>query len=221
MATKTLIFRPVASVKVMSQTVATDDYLLVDETEADDDSTCTETDYNGENFLYLFDFSAISDFTTVTAVRAVIRYKKPSSFTCYMFASAMKDLAATAGTAANRVNLERFTLSPPSPDTWVTEKYSFTDVSAAVSAMSEKIVSRSENQLSLSPQVYSGDKGAYYFCVTQLYIEVDFEDGAPLYIKESGEWVPLAGKIYKKQNGAWTETDTSSLEGTKAIVSWV
>lgn len=96
-------------------------------------------------------------------------------------------------------------------------------VSDLVSMTDSIINALNSNDLAYVFVLNSDVKSTVIADISQIYLEInnvtyeEVEDTTlSVFLKQSGTWIPVTGKLYQKQNGTWVECDTSVLtDGTQ------
>lgn len=219
MATKTLILRPTgwyhsgtAHSGFPTETPTSDYHLLVAEEEADDDATYIQVTNTLPSSGLLFTPPNIE--IVPNAIRIVGRCCTSISNSTVMF----QYYTLTSGEAS-----EAFTLSEQYAN------YIYNIPSDVILGFWENIVNFTLGNYNVSFYAGSTSTGkgtSANVKLTQLYLEVDYDDGneetitETIYTKENNLWVSMSGTIYKKIQGAWIQTDSSSLRSdTKYTIS--
>lgn len=188
MATK--ILRPIASfgatdtitfTPTPSGTALEDVYMLVNEEEADDDATCVSI--NGSANKLYFDFGEIS-IPNITMIRCVIKWK-----------------CSAQGLVSHTFDIGSYT------DGTFTSLDSFqgaTDVTNYVTDTFECANSIEATSLVLQCDTNNTKSSTV---ITQVYLEIEYEDTPILKFKNNDAWSEITGEIYIKNLDAWSLTD--------------
>lgn len=219
MALQTLILRPNGNVadsntpnfsRVPSETADDALYLLINEAVADDDAT-----YIGKGNLAVlvlsFPWEQIENVSPI-AMRLVVRFKA-SAETCQV-----RLCARWTNDSGNTTN-SWTEIYCTAIDTYKTYSADVVDFASFKNSLPQ-----TEYWLETSDE---DTKASSTVCLTQLYLEVDYDDEAggdeptetpALYIKKSGAWEAVYGTVYNKVNGAWVEGDLSALSAGDNII---
>lgn len=194
-------------------TQATDAHRLLNEDAADDDATYIEfTKVLQYIYFHFASEKLLTDYSKIKYCRGTVRGKT----------SSLK-LPITVQVEYIDASSRTSNIIEPTSTDWTS--YSFDiDVSRFISVMEECVSSNKEPLIMLSCSSSSDDKNTMSLCITQVYIEVTYDDGTTettdtIYLKEDGSWTSISGTIYKKQDGAWAVADSTVFEnGDKFIV---
>lgn len=230
MAAKTMILRPTSSPMqgVASGSIATynppgtaheEAYKLVNETVADDDATYINLT-NGKYVHLGIDILSVANYSKWTAVRLVLRLEATNSalaLDIYILGaneSSGSDVPHIIGSIGSA------NLKPSWTDTTVQPSIGINEIQSYIAqriklGLSDPFIFRFYSNGS------AGGKGSASgdIKITQLYLEVDYDDGetTTFYLKQSGVWEAVSGEIYNKVNGEWVSGDLSSLEETEKV----
>ena len=223
MAVKTIILRPNGQAggvnlsnftRVPSDTTDENLYMLVNEAVADDDSTYIAATVVLADVELAFPFKALTGITP-TAMRLVARVKSEGilwSAKLNINGTDASGAEVTSSTYAYNENLDVWETITADVDSFESIKDSLADFTYSVRL------------------AYSGSSKSGKAYLTQLYLEVDYDDEAgggeaetpTLYIKLSGAWEAVNGTVYNKVNGAWVVGNLNGLtEGESVTVKEV
>ena len=204
MATKTMILRPTAMLNTDSFTgyaggVETElSHLLVSEEVADDDATYITSKASATSPTNGFLFTKPQNIVP-TNIRIVCRVKSSTaSSSCAIFYNKESGVTRVA--------------SPSVSTTYQNESYALP--SADLTEFWKIINSTDTFHISFCSGTGVNDKStAYTTSLTQLFLEVDYEEAESedpiLYVKANGVFSPISGDVYKKINDSWMISDTS------------
>lgn len=217
MALQTIILRPNGQggisnasslTRVPSSTPIENVYMLINEAVADDDATYISSNNVTADIELTFPVEMLSGITP-TAVRLLARMKSESII-----------WRARIRIINNKTTVGDFYAINTALNTWETVSATCPNVDNI-----KDILKTAEFHFMFG---YEGSNKSGKGYLTQLYLEVDYDDEAggdepvevpALYIKKSGAWEPVYGTVYNKVNGAWVEGDLSALSaGDKIIV---
>lgn len=220
MALQTIILRPIGQnggagiggfTRVPSDTTNEDLYTLINEAVADDDATYIYNSGISANILLTFPLELLSGITP-TAMRLVARVKSEG----ILWAAHLRISATDA--SGTEVASDTYAYNE-NQDIWET-------ITADVGNFDGIKDLLADAEYSVNIYAEGSKSGGGY--LTQLYLEVDYDDEAggdepvetpALYIKKSGAWEAVYGTVYNKVNGVWVEGDLSALSaGDKIIV---
>lgn len=220
MALQTIILRPNGQnggttlsgfVRVPSDTTDANLYTLINEAVADDDATYVYATAISANIALAFPLELLSGITP-TAMRLVARVKSEGILWAARLLISATDASGTAVKSTTTAYNENL-------DVWETISADVGDFDGIKNLLADA-------EYSVNIYAEGSKSGGGY--LTQLYLEVDYDDEAggdepaetpALYIKKSGAWEAVYGTVYNKVNGVWVEGDLSALSaGDKIIV---
>ena len=210
MAKKTMILRPtgfygtnnIGLTPYPSETSVENYHLLISEESADEDATYVITTDNMPmwGFLFSTENTAITPIAIRFVARARSSYNTSNMAFCYFISS--KSAINSGDNILLTTQYENYIFVIPEEhllDAWQELCYS-----SQTHFMNFKVTNSNNNN----------NKGGEADCIiTQLYIEIDYDDEAfasdIVYIKENGLWTGISGTIYKKENNAWLVADST------------
>lgn len=217
MATQTIILRPTGTATgsnasytpFPTNTAKEDVYLLISEEFADDDATYLVAKGTSLSGGILFTTTNLN--ITPINIRIVTRMR-----TTIANSTALITYSIVDGTE----NLEIINLS----EEYVTYVQSIP--SEHTSGFWNAMLTNEISHITISAGSTSTDtKASKDVRITQLYLEVDYDDGTgseeiteTIYLKENGSWTSIPCTIYQKQNGAWVQTDSSIFENGENFI---
>lgn len=214
MATKTVILRPYDTTIPSNQdyvtlypsdTAAENANLLINEAEADDDSTYVIL----HNSLIgtKHDFKKPSDLTII-GVKTHCRAK--SSGTSNAVALAMSVIPAEGSELDEAVGTAKS--AEPGTSEWENYSADYSDDSTIMEALNNSEYTKISIKCYSGSSPGSGNKTTSVpTSITQVYLELTYEEPetttTPIYLRENGTWNAVSGTIYRKENGVWVESD--------------
>lgn len=201
MAVETLILRPTVS-KTLGVSVYPDEldvsgkyHLAVNEEIADGDATYHEYSVSASGCSFYFSVPVEYSSKTPSAIRCVFCARK-SNTNPLNISVAFGGADSTLESVVINITEESYKIFTASLST------------DFLSAMWEHMVNFQNTgderaHLSLAASVIGNQKQTVGTRITQVYLEVDFEDTS-IHIKKNGSWVETT-QMYHKINGTWTE----------------
>lgn len=217
MATKTLILRPVSALPQTSSATAyirfpsdtPDDqlHLLINEIEADDDATYL----GGNNSVDSYDIKINGQSNLLpTSMKVVVRAKAVIDGTSLQ----PTILYLSEDGTETYWNAGFITLSSE----WVTNYFVVPEDNLLTVWSSFESAYASIKITFSSPDGTKVDMEGIY---TQVYLEVDYDDGTGadpvMYRKVSNAWEPVYGTVYNKVDGAWVEGTLDGLADGNSV----
>lgn len=196
-----------------------DTYLLVNETNADDDASYVQLNTGSLGaFDAQFDSENLrADYSRIVNCRLAVRVKgDPSLDKLDVTLMGYSSSGTPQDVYAETIVLET--------SEWETV-FLNVDSSTVNDAITLTLKYQPQNPLIifklLSSSVNGSSKNSSTLKITQVYLEITYVDETTetVYLKENGSWTPVPCVIYQKQNGAWVETTTAVLEnGDKYVI---
>lgn len=215
MATETMILRPISSnyeagaipKYVPSDTTEENAYMLVNEAVADDDATYITL----SGTIVTFELGiAVETQKHITSSKIHIRARAAGAGKAFTFY-----IRATSKVDDNNDAFDNTIVTSESDD-WCDYTYDLQETVAAING-----AEHSNFRVNLTGGEGENAKGgglnqAANADFTQVYLELTYEESDPIYIRENNTWTPIEGTIYRKENGAWVQSDTDVfVEGEK------
>lgn len=213
MAEQSVILRPMSSSSTTSDvdngmnvqptdTTLEDVYLLVNETEADDDATYVELTAVISSFDLYFEKLLM---TNISGVK--LHCRCDSQGTTHAL-RAQLTAVPIEGSELNEITSSALNTDPCTTG-WANYALDFSDEVTLIEALnnSEYTQIRATCLSGAAPSSSKGSNGVGVVKYTQVYLELTYDNSetttTPLYLRENGVWVAVEGTVYQKVNGAW------------------
>lgn len=223
MATKTLVLRPsftvayTGSVEAIPEDTAFEDwYKLVNEEDADSDSTRLNIDADDSSSV-TFGFNFDKPVEPILSMKVYMYFSYGIQVTSVKLSCQVLN---DSGELIGEETIKQDVASVTSP-TYALNVFNISNLYNFLNEIDSGNIHISYTATTNSTKTVNGTN------LSQLYIEFEYaesevENKEILQIKENGIWVLLSGDIYKKENSSWILTDLSNFQnGQNFILNYI